>query len=284
MESWSRSGDGSPPGLRAPDCRDGRPGQHERHRRWSRGPRGRLRLAGACSSRTRGTRPGATRATAASDGTWSAPTSTPPTRSAVSSPSTNNNTNNTTPTVAMGGVNVAVAPGYHVTGTVPVEREACRQRATVSPLHRVDFDQRRRLGRRDQPARHPDLRPRLHRLRSPATPSSRSRRTDAAGNRSDYSYSAIVNTKVFDDTSATTSAGWSRYNWTSAVGGQSPDHEHARRHAAVHLHRSGGGSGGPEVLDRRPGQRLRRRDVRRQRQTSTTPRSTPARSCSVASG
>lgn len=42
---------------------------------------------------------------------------------------------------------------------------------------------------------------------------------DAAGNRSDYSYSAVFSPKVFDDNTTTTTTGWNRYNWTSAYGG-----------------------------------------------------------------
>ena len=42
---------------------------------------------------------------------------------------------------------------------------------------------------------------------------------DAAGNRSDYGYSAVFSPKVFDDNAVTTTTGWNRYNWTSAYGG-----------------------------------------------------------------
>jgi C1A family cysteine protease len=134
--------------------------------------------------------------------------------------STNNNTNDNTAAVAMGAVNVAVAPGYHVTDTVPVS-------ANWSATGNVS---RYAVWTSTNGGAWADV---TSRLASPTstsvafgfTPGSTYRIAvaayDAAGQRSDYSYSVVVNTKVFDDTTATTSTGWSRYNWTSAFGGQS---------------------------------------------------------------
>jgi hypothetical protein len=131
---------------------------------------------------------------------------------------TNNNTNTTTTKPTMGAVNVAVSSGYHVNSTVPVS-----VKWTASSTSGVA---RYVIWTSTNGGQWVDTTARMTSANATSvvlglTPGNSYRfgvaAFDAAGNRSDYAYSATVSPKVFDDNNVTTT-GFSRYNWSSAYG------------------------------------------------------------------
>jgi C1A family cysteine protease len=132
---------------------------------------------------------------------------------------TNNNTNTTTTKPTMGAVNVAVSSGYHVNSTVPVS-----VKWTASSTSGIS---RYVIWTSTNGGQWVDTTSRMTSANATSavlglTPGNTYRfgvaAFDAAGNRSDYAYSATISPKVFDDNNVTTT-GFSRYNWSSAYGG-----------------------------------------------------------------